>query len=77
MNIQDAQNLLPKVGDKMRKAPTLVGSTGLTHTAEVQECEVVEVNPRGLWYRVQFENGGTECYKVPKLKDAKTGGARV
>lgn len=70
---EDARALLPRVGDKLRKAPTIVHLRGLTQTAEVQDCEVVEVNPAGLWYRVKFDNGGTECYKVPEEK----GGGRV
>lgn len=67
--MERARAQLPKVGDKLRKAPTIVHLRGLTQAAAVQDCEVVEVNTAGLWYRVKFENGGTECYKVPALKE--------
>lgn len=70
---KDARELLPRVGDKLIKAPTLIHLRGLVHTAEPQACTVVEVNPAGLWYRVEFDNGGTECYKVPEEK----GGGRA
>lgn len=65
---KDARALLPRVGERMRKAPTIVHLRGLVQTAEPQDCTVVEVNPAGLWYRVEFDNGGTECYKVPEEK---------
>lgn len=74
MEIYEAERLLPKVGDKLRKAPTIVHLRGLSQEAKVQECEVVEVNREHLWYRVKFENGFTECYKVP---ERQAGGARV
>ena len=74
MTMKDAQNLLPKVGDKLRKAPTIVHLRGLIQTAEVQECEVVEVHRDHLWYRVKFKNGFTECYKVPEEKPTAGGG---
>jgi len=66
MELYEAARLLPKVGDKLRKAPTIVHLRGLSQEGKVQDCEVVEVNTRGLWYRVKFENGFTECYKVPE-----------
>lgn len=74
MERYEAERLLPKIGNKLRKAPTIVHLRGLSQEGKVQECEVVEVNRPHLWYRVQFENGFTECYKVP---DLPAGGARV
>ena len=73
-----AEHLLPKVGDKLRKAPTIVHLRGLCQEGKVQECEVVEVNRAHLWYRVKFkESGFTECYKVPALPTDRLGGIRV
>lgn len=79
----DLRELLPRVGEKLIKAPTIVHLRGLVHTAEPQECEVVEVSQRGLWYRVRFLSGATECYKVPednapepKTTKSKKGGRR-
>lgn len=71
---KDAWTLLPRVGDKLRKTPTTVYLLGRTQAAEAQECEVVEVNRRGLWFRVQFPNSVTECYKVPESKLGPQGG---
>jgi hypothetical protein len=65
--VNEAERLLPKVGDKMRKKPTLIHPRGLIQEAKTQDCEVVEVNRKGLRYRVRFENGAHECYKVPEL----------
>lgn len=81
---EDLRELLPRVGDKLKKAPTIDQPRGLVQTEEPRECEVVEVNQRGLWYRVRFLNGGaTECYKVPecdapepKTTKGKKGGRR-
>lgn len=74
MERYEAERLLPKVGDKLRKAPTIVHLRGLSQEGKVQECEVVEVNRAHLWYRVKFkESGFTECYKVP---EDPAGGAR-
>ena len=74
MERYEAERLLPKIGDKLRKAPTIVHPNGLSQEARVQECEVVEVNRAHLWYRVKFKNGFTECYKVP---EDRQGGARI
>lgn len=63
---EDARALLPRVGDKLKKAPTVVQPRGLVQSMEPQDCEVVEVSQRGLWYRVRFLSGATECYKVPE-----------
>lgn len=76
MEKYEVARLLPKVGDKFRKAPTIVYLRGMTHNATVQECEVVEVNRAHLWYRVRFANGFTECYKVPEDRPARKGGPR-
>ena len=63
---EDLRELLPRVGDKLKKAPTVVCPKELVQTAAPQECEVVEVSQRGLWYRVRFLSGATECCKVPE-----------
>lgn len=75
MDKQDARRLLPRVGDKLRKAPTIICTRGLLVESKAQECEVVEVNLAHLWYRVKFKNGFTECYKVPETRDDRKGGA--
>lgn len=76
MDKQDARRLLPRVGDILRKAPTIVHLRGLSQEAKVQECEVVEVNRAHLWYRVRFHEFGIhECYKVPETRDDRKGGA--
>lgn len=70
MTVNDARSLLPKVGDVRHEVPA-EGKTGTTPgltKGEPQKCTVVEVNPDRLWYRVQFESGFFECYKVPKYR---------
>ena len=74
MELYDAARLLPKVGDIRMEVPTFAKLPG---NAEMpaRKCKVVEVNRPHLWYRVQFENGFTECYKVPAIKPRNTGGS--
>lgn len=73
MTKTEAMALLPKVGDTLKESPTMI--IAVAHTSPKRSCVVVEVNPRGLWYRVRFEHTGIcECYKVPKLKQMQTGG---
>lgn len=81
--MEDLRALLPRVGDKLKKAPTVVCPKELVQSMEPQECEVVEVSQRGLWYRVRFLSGATDCYKVPednapapKTTKGKKGGRR-
>lgn len=71
---KDVQNMLPKVGDKMRKKPTLLRAGGQAEERPAQDCVVVEVNREHLWYRVRFESGAHECYKVPEDKLGPQGG---
>lgn len=66
MEIAELIRSLPKVGDKRMEVPTI---SDKVDGAPPQKCRVVEVNSRGLWYRVQFINTGfIECYKVPDLR---------
>lgn len=62
ITIQDARNMLPKVGDVRVEIPTIPDKQG----PRPMECVVVEVHPAHLWYRVRFTGSGFyECYKVP------------
>lgn len=72
MTINEARDLLPKVGDTRWEIPSVSVDKGPSPTP--QRCRVVEVNRAHLWYMVQFENGFRECYKVPKLKPRSQGG---
>jgi hypothetical protein len=56
--LQQILKLLPDVGDRLMKAPTEV-------TSVRKPCTVVEVNPIGRWYRVRFDTGYCQCYKIP------------
>lgn len=68
MEVYEAERLLPKVGAKLKRIPTIVCTNGWTPKDDAQDCEVVEVNRAHLWYRVRFnELGFTECYKVPEV----------
>jgi hypothetical protein len=70
MTIEQAQSLLPKVGDK--RMESIAGKNSI-ELLPPQKCVVVEVNREKLWYRVLFETGFCECYKVPKGKTMRTG----
>ena len=65
MTLGKARRLLPRVGERRMEVPTILDRV---ESALPQECIVVSVNPRGLWYRVKFKKSGfCECYKVPDL----------
>jgi hypothetical protein len=76
LNLDDVRKMLPKVGDKRREMPTIdeANSWAGTYTKKPARCTVIYVNTEHLWYRVRFENGLTECYKMPK--GTLTGGVR-
>lgn len=74
MEKEEVLRQLPKVGDKRMECPTIDESTGCNATHKPQSCKVIEVNTEHLWYRVEFENGIRETYKVPKVKTGPNGG---
>lgn len=55
---------LPQVGDRRMEDPT-AAEDGAKKPHPERPCRVIYVNPRHLWYMVQFANGLRECYKVP------------
>ena len=74
MEQYEAEQLLPKVGAKLKRVSTIVCPRGLGWPPVAEECEVIEVNRPHLWFRVRFtRTGSTECYKVPRLTDYKGG----
>lgn len=60
-----AKALLPKVGERRMEAMTSAKKVGFFEKA-AEPCTVVQVHRAHLWYRVVFDNGFTECYKVPQ-----------
>ena len=70
---EELRRQLPKVGDKRMEKPT--GSSMMSQTLGPEPCVVIEVNREHLWYRVRFEWGGTECYKLPETTYRFCGGA--
>ena len=70
---ENLQALLPKVGDSLMKIPTMNKERGLKDPPPLP-CKVEYVNRDHLWYQVRFNNGYTECYKVPELETKKTVG---
>ena len=71
MDLADLIRSLPRVGDKRMEYPSPRAFDQAVPQRE--RCVVTEVNPRGLWYRVQFINTGFyECYKVPDLNRRNT-----
>ena len=71
MTVEEARDLLPKVGDVRWEVPSVMKGED---KQPPRRCLVVEVNRAHLWYTVQFENGFRESYKVPKLKPRSQGG---
>ena len=71
---EDAESLLPKIGEQRWEIPTVDETPGHTTTKAPQHCVVIDVRPEHLWYTVQFDNGFRESYKVPHLKPAGGGG---
>jgi hypothetical protein len=66
--------MLPKVGDVRQESPTVGKAAGYNEcTPPAKRCTVVQVNADKLWYRVQFDDGGTECYKLPRLDPKERG----
>lgn len=66
---KQAQDLLPKIGDRRMERPTIDETMSNGHNVAgrtPKPCVVVAVHPGHLWYTVQFENGIRESYKVPK-----------
>lgn len=64
--VNELRHQLPKVGDKRVEVPTAGRVPGAP--VQPQPCVVIEVNREHLWYRVRFEWGSTECYKLPATK---------
>lgn len=75
ISLKEARSLLPNVGDVRWESP--VQNRGVKagdSPVPPERCTVVEVNAARLWYRVRFDSGFCECYKVPKLKRKPLGG---
>ena len=70
------REMLPRVGEERMEIMTMF-TTNPLNDRKPQPCVVVEVNPRGLWYRVKFKNGFSECYKMPEDQLGPNGGIRV
>jgi hypothetical protein len=70
MTPEEMRARLPKVGDRRLDIPTVdeTARTIVKDNSAPQRYIVIEVNRAHLWYRVRFENGFTECYKLPKYK---------
>ena len=73
MDREGYKALLPKVGEILTRKPHLHKSLGI-ESPTPKTCVVVYVNADHLWYRVRFDNGTYECYKVPHIEDAARGG---
>ena len=64
---EQAEQLLPAVGDHLMKVPSVLVPENGVNKPIPRRCVVVEVNPFGLWYRVRFAAGYHECIKVPEV----------
>ena len=74
ITVEEAQAMLPQVGARLWKVPTLHKSLGMTESG-LRPCVVTYVNREHLWFEVLFEDYGyAESYKVPELKLGPKGG---
>ena len=67
IDIQEARRLLPPVGAILRRVPGWQKAEKDDDNKNIHiplECQVVEVHPGHLWYRVRYENGIHECFKA-------------
>ena len=72
---EEAQAMLPQVGDTLVLAPTL--HKGLGNTLSMpRQCVVEFVNREHLWYMVRFDLGFTECFYVPETSHSVQGRRR-
>lgn len=65
LTLREARNLLPQVGDLLIKTRISYNANG-GYTYKRGSCVVDYVNRRHLWYRVRFQDGRTQCFKVPE-----------
>lgn len=65
MDKEGYKALLPNVGGELIRKPHM-RTVLLAERPKPQRCVVVYVNPEHLWYRVRFDSGIYECYKVPE-----------
>lgn len=63
---EEARALLPKVGIRVIRTPTELLDDRRRRGTRLKGT-VVEVNPFALWYRVRFDCGYCQCYKVPEV----------
>lgn len=75
MDKEATRALLPKVGEMLIRTPHLHKSLGI-EAPTPRTCVVVYVNRENLWYRVMFDNGTYECYKVPDIEPRGGQGVR-
>lgn len=73
MDKEACKALLPNVGDELVRKP-YSRQVLLTERPKPQRCVVVYVNRDHLWYRVRFDSGIHECYKVPDIEYKNKGG---
>ena len=64
---EDLQALLPEVGDRLMKKPTMDKAAGMSDPPPLP-CVVEYVHRDHMWYMVRFWKGYTECYKVPEIE---------
>ena len=64
---EELKAMLPKVGDVLMRNQT-IGGTSADGPTKPRSCKVVYVNERNLFYRVQFQNGLYESFKMPDIE---------
>lgn len=64
--VEELRTQLPEVGAELVKQPTVGKSLGIC-SSRPQHCVVEFVNTEHLWYRVRFDSGYCETYKLPEI----------
>ena len=52
-----------QIGDKLMRTQTIDSNFGIKEQ-KPQRCRAVYINQKHHFYRVQFENGTHECYRM-------------
>lgn len=69
---EGVMNSLPKVGDERMEISETHATNCHTVDSDPRPCVVTYVNPKHLWYEVQFKEGDftwKECYKMPAVSN--------
>jgi hypothetical protein len=65
LTVDGLREQLPKVGDRLSRCPHFM-RTGNENLSKPTPCTVIFVNQEHLFFTVEYDGGGTECFKLPE-----------